>query len=295
MNKIIICIGNGRDGTYSLKENLKNICKINNSSIPVYHEKFAENIYNTFHFNYKNKKKINTFFLSIANNFNLGEVHVSNGYTLILDKLINRFTSSIKIIRIKRDKKDWIPAFKKNIFNYPLKHGNYTNLKKAQIYRMAAWHFEEMSKIEWNKMSINKKLNWYYDKNDDLVKRNNILNKKNYLQINTKSLDDLVTIKAITKFINPKWKCPSYVLKTNVSKIDYATLNNYEKKVMGTFYSSFDYKYAANNPVYGALFFFEKVLDGYKNRKKYSHSYVKKNELNSFLEKYKFLLKKFNQ
>jgi hypothetical protein len=35
MNKIIICIGNGRDGTYSLKENLKNICKINNSSISV--------------------------------------------------------------------------------------------------------------------------------------------------------------------------------------------------------------------------------------------------------------------
>ena len=53
--KIFLCIGNGRDGTSSLKENIRNICELNNGNYKVFHETYAVDVFNNLHENYNNE------------------------------------------------------------------------------------------------------------------------------------------------------------------------------------------------------------------------------------------------
>jgi len=289
---IFLCIGNGRDGTHSLAENIRNICELNNGNYKVFHETFAADVYNNLHENYNNKflyKKQNQ---KIINKLNLNEIHVSNGYSLLISDLYLKFKGNLKIIRIKRHKNQWLTSFKKNIKNYPKKHGNYSKNKKAEIYRMAAWHFNEMNKNDWDALSLNKKLNWYYKKNDEFIKNiKKYIHKTNILEIKTEDLTKRVTLRKITNFFNLNWKTPEFSLKTNISKLDYSKMKKFDKKILGTFYSSFDYLYAAKNPIFGANYFIDRVILGYQNRKKYIHSAVDVKSFTSFLNRLKTLSK----
>ena len=257
-NQIIIGIGKGRDGTTSLSENLKKIIELNNHQGQVYHEKFVKEIYNNFHFNFDNKKKLEKKNIDIFKKFKLGNIYVGNGYILILDLLKKKYGNKLKIIQLFREKKSWSKSFVKNIKFYPKKHGNYIDDSKSEIFRMCAYHYGELTFNEWNKLSLKKKLEWYYIKNNDLLKKISF-SKKNKLILSNTQLDMTRYILKITKFLNSKWKSPKNSLKVNVSKIDYSLLENLDKKIVGTFYSNFDYLQAAKDPTYGALFFLEKV------------------------------------
>ena len=290
--KIFLCIGNGRDGTLSLKENIRNICELNNSNYKVFHETYAVDVFNNLHKNYNNNSLFKKQNQKIIDKLNLNEIHVSNGYSFLISDLYLKFKKNLKIIRIKRNKNQWLTAFKKNIKNYPKKHGNYAKIKNPEIYRMSAWHFNEMKKKEWDAISLNKKLDWYYKKNDEFIRNiKKYIDKKNILEIKTENLTKKETLKKITIFFNSNWKTPLFSLKTNVSNLDYSKMAKFDKKILGTFYSSFDYLYAAKNPVFGANYFINKVFLGYQNRKKYIHSTVDRKSFISFLNKLKTLSK----
>ena len=290
--KIFLCIGNGRDGTLSLKENIINICELNNSNYKVFHETYAAEVFNNLHENYNKKLYLKKKNQKIINKLNLNEIHVSNGYSFLISELYLKFKNNLKIIRIKRNKNEWLKAFKKNIKNYPKKHGNYTKINKPEIYRMAAWHFNEIKKNDWNALSLNKKLNWYYNKNDEFIKNiKKYIDKKNILEIKTENLTKKETLKKIANFFDTNWKIPKFSLKTNISNLDYSKMPKFDKKILGTFYSSFDYLHAAKNPVFGANYFIDRVFLGYKNRKKYIHSTVDRKSFISFLNRLKVLSK----
>lgn len=287
-DKIIIAIGKGRDGTTSLSLNIEKIIELNKSKVTVYHEKFVKEIYNNFHFYFNDKLKLQEKNNKILNKFKTGNIYVGNGYILILNDLKKKFGNKLKIIRIYRNQKDWLKSFIKNVKFYPKKHGNYSTLVNAEIFRMAAFHFNEMSIKDWHRLSLKKKLKWYYTKNDKLYK-NIKIKKINTLEISNKQLAKNIFLKKITNFINPKWKVPKTVYKVNVSKIDYKLLGNFEKKIVGTFYKNFDYLEAAKNPSYGFEFFLDKIKSGYKYKNEYIHSAVSKKQLNHI----KKLVKKF--
>ena len=287
-NKIIIGIGKGRDGTTSLSKNLEKIVELNKSKVKVHHEKFVKDIYNNFHLHFNNKLKLQEKNNKILNKFNTGNIYIGNGYILILRDLKKKFGNKLKVIRIYRNKKDWLKSFIQNVKFYPKKHGNYSNLIEAEIFRMAAFHFNEISFSNWNKLTLEKKLSWYYKKNNILYK-NLKIKELNKLNISNKQLEKHNFLKKITNFINPKWEVPEKIYKVNVSKIDYKLLQNFDKKIVGTFYKNFDYLEAAKNPVYGLEFFLEKIKSGYKYREEYIHSTTSLKQLN-YIKK---ILKKF--
>ena len=287
-NKIIIGLGKGRDGTVSLAKNIENIIQLNQSKYPVHHEKYVKEIYNNLNKYYKNKKILERKNNLTVKKFKIGNIYIGNGYILILDILKKKFGNKLRVINIYRNKKDWQESFKKNVKFYPTKHGNYSKVSKPEIFRMAAFHFDEVSKKNWNKWSLLKKLSWYYNKNNDLLKKI-IISKSNKFSLSNHQLTKKKFIKKITEFLNPKWKMPENVLKVNVSKIDYKILGAFEKKIVGTFYKNFDYLEAAKNPSYGFEFFLEKIKSGYKYRNEYIHSSISKKQLN-FIKR---LIKKF--
>lgn len=284
MKYIYFFIGNGRDGTNSLASISDEIKELNEADFEVSHEFCVKEIYNNNHF-YNGQKKLRLLTKKILNKFILGNIYVGNGYSLILDDLKKKFGSKLKIIYIKRRYKDWLISFKKNIKFYPKKHGNYSRMVKAEIYRMAAWHFNEISFDVWNKLSLDKKLKWYYKKNSQLIE-NFKINKKNIQKIKTENLNNKKTLKKITEFINKSFMSPTDSSKVNVSKIDYSKLDKFEKKIVGSFYSRFDYVKAAKDPTYGAEFFNNKIIFGFKNRKNFIHSQVNYKKLNRMKKKY---------
>ena len=150
---------------------------------------------------------------------------------------------------------------------------------------MAGWHSNEISFSDWNKLSLDQRLKWYYKKNFKLIK-NLKIKKENFLQLNTENLNSKKTLKKITHFINKTFIPPNTSNKVNVSKIDYSKLDKFEKKIVGTFYSRFDYVKAAKDPTYGADFFNKKIILGFKNRKSFIHSQVNNKKLNWMKKKY---------
>jgi len=278
-DKIIIGIGKGRDGTVSLSSNIKKIFNLNKCKYRVHHEDHVKEIYNNLNLYYEDKNKLLRKNNITLNKFKIGNIYVGNGYILILDILKKKFGNKLKVINIYRNRKDWLRSFKKNINFYPTKHGNYSNISNPEIFRMAAFHFHEVSKKNWNNWSLKKKLNWYFDKNNFLLKKLK-LSESNKFSLSNKQLTKKNYIKKMTKFLNPKWKIPENILRVNISKLDYKILGNFEKKIVGTFYKNFDYLEAAKNPTYGFEFFLEKVKSGYKFRNNYIHSSVSKKQLN---------------
>tara|TARA_A100001015_G_scaffold321272_1_gene451145 strand:+ start:3037 stop:3915 length:879 start_codon:yes stop_codon:yes gene_type:complete len=277
-NKIIIGIGKGRDGTASLKVNLENIVQFNNINCHVYHEKYVKEIYNNYHQYYENKKILEKKNNEILGKFELGNIYVGNGYILILNILKKKFGDKLKIIRVYRNQKEWKKSFIKNIKFYPKKHGNYSKLLNPEIFRMAAFHFDDLSIKDWNKLSLEKKLSWYYKKNNQIFKNINF-KKSNKFELSNKQMNKKKYLEKIVKFIDAKWKMPTNIFKVNVSHIDYKSLGNFDKKIVGTFYRDFDYLMAAKDPCYGFDFFLKKVVFGYKYRNEYIHSSISKKQL----------------
>ena len=126
------------------------------------------------------------------------------------------------------------------------------------------------------------------------VKFNKWPNKKNLTRFvaswDTKQ-SEINTLKKITEFINKSFISPRNSNHVNISKIDYAKLEDFEKKIVGSFYSRFDYLKAAKNPIYGADFFNSKVFVGFKNRNTFIHSQVNLKQLNYIKKKYLKYLK----
>ena len=284
MKKIIFCIGNGRDGTKSLALNLESVAKLNDKKVNVFHELYVSDIYKTFHNNHDNLKILEKKLDVIASRFKIGNIYISNGYTLFINSLIKKFGDKLLLIRIKRNKNSWKKSFLKNINLCPASHGNYSKVINPKIYRMSAWHFNEVSQKKWNKSSLSNKIDWYYRKNDFLInKAKNKIKSNNFLFLKTEDSGKLTTMKLVTKFINNKWKCKDKPLKINTTiPISYYRNSNLTEKILHSFYQEFDLKLAALNPVWGANFFIKKTIWGYKNRKKFNFGKISQSKLNFF-------------
>jgi hypothetical protein len=63
---------------------------------------------------------------------------------------------------------------------------------------MAAFHFGEMSRAEWDRLSIDAKLGWYYDKTHALVLQHRELFGE-YVEINTENLNHEATRLALAR------------------------------------------------------------------------------------------------
>jgi hypothetical protein len=88
MKKIIFCIGNGRDGTKSLSLILESVAKLTDKKVIVFHELHVSDIYKTFHNNHDNLKILEKKFDVIASRFKIGNIYISNGYTLFINNLL---------------------------------------------------------------------------------------------------------------------------------------------------------------------------------------------------------------
>lgn len=264
----VLIIGCGRDGTTSLTKIVKQIF-VNNGlpNIKVLHECDNKEIYSAAVDFVKYKKNENG--INILKNWS-HHVESGNGYAFILPIFRKLFGKELKIIHLKRNREEHINSLFKSInLKRAKKHwGNYLSFKNSNKYtmRIAAFHFNEMSKQIWINKTLDEKLDWYIKKtNSQITKYSKLFT--NYLIINTEEINEKKTMIKLLKFINPKWtKIPEPMHLNKIIPVNYKNFSLDEEIKFIDKWRDFDFHKSQNERFYDLLYFIEKTFNETRNK-----------------------------
>ena len=195
----ILCIGTGRDGTQSLCNMVQHI--FTGSDRKVIHEYCCREFYQAFcDFSETGDNRYDDALKRMVDECTYDCV-VGNGYAAILPLFAERYGRGLKILHVRREDRDaCVASLVKNSELFPMAYGYYSNSTDATVKRMAAFHFGEMSREQWDRLPIEEKFGWYYDKTHALISKHLDLFDE-HIEITTESLDDDATRRAIAKFV----------------------------------------------------------------------------------------------
>ena len=126
---------------------------------------------------------------------------VGNGYAAVLPQFL-QVNASLKILHLRRsDRSACIASIKKNCELFPLSFRYYSAGTAAKFKRMAAFHFGEMTQQEWDQLSLDAKIGWYYDKTHSLIReyRGGF---SEYVEVTTESINDETSRRAISRLVS---------------------------------------------------------------------------------------------
>lgn len=206
MSLKILAIGTGRDGTTSLTTLLQHIYAKNHKQLNSKHEWRGIEGYNHMCSYYENHNSESLKQLRyMIERWNVEtEAIIGNGYAFYLNEILSIYGDELKIIHLKReDKEACIQSLIKNARLFPHFHGYYSPLapQDCQLRRVTAFHLKEMSRKEWEELSIHEKFSWYYDKTHQLIdeQRSKITQ---YHYVATEELNNEDSLMQLTQFLS---------------------------------------------------------------------------------------------
>lgn len=164
----LLCVGTGRDGTQSLNHMI--------------HGLFERAGGRTMH-----EYRCREFYGAFCDHAETGEARypaeidrmiaecphdciVGNGYAAILPRFAHIRGRELKLVHIHRADRDaCIRSLKKNCELFPTAYRYYSTSPEATAKRMAAFHFGEMTRDAWDRLPLDEKFAWYYDKTHALI------------------------------------------------------------------------------------------------------------------------------
>ncbi len=286
MKHIIVACSPGRSGSTSLYKNISEIFNKNNHTGKAYHHDIKDpRLLNNLYHSYKTKKDIKYLLKirKVISKWKKGNCYVGASYSHILDEVLKIHKGNVKLIYLKRNQQDWLKSFVKEVKKFPWSHGNYSSKKIKKIeYKIAAFHYDEMTKKKWEKLSLKKKSIWFYKKYLDLFNINKNKSSKHII-VNTENLSSQKTTQKITTFLNSNWKSVKNTYRVNLSKIDFEDFNNKDKVILSRFYNNFDFLNFAKNPLEAEKYISNKIIDGFINKRIYEHSKINTKQFKNYL------------
>ena len=194
-----LCVGTGRDGTHSIYELVQNA--LSGSSRQVMHDYCVREINQAFcDFKEIGDERDEDALKRAVSNC-MYECIVGNGYAAILPLFAQQYGRSLKILHLRRADRDaCIASLVKHCETFPGEYRYYSASPYAAVKRMAAFHFGEMSKARWDRLPIEDKFGWYYDRTHALLRQHLDLF-DDHIEITTESLNDEPTRRTIAEFI----------------------------------------------------------------------------------------------
>jgi hypothetical protein len=126
---------------------------------------------------------------------------VGNGHAAILPLFAERYGRGLKLVHLRRaDRAACIASLAKNCALFPTAYGYYSSSPEATVKRMAAFHFGEMTRWQWDRLSTEDKFGWYYDKTHALIAGAKALF-DDYTEIETEMLDSAATRRVIADLV----------------------------------------------------------------------------------------------
>ena len=254
----LLCVGTGRDGTQSLNHMIQRVYGQTGGRQSV-HEYCCREIYQAF--------------CDFSETGDGGRVEVlkrmvadcpydsivGNGYAAILPLFAEHYGRGLKILHLYRDRDACIESLITNCELFPTAYRYYSSSPEAEIKRMAAFHFGDISRAEWDRLPVREKFGWYYDKTHALVRQHLALF-DHHIEIATESLNDEATRRAIAEFVDGGEAQPPPRTHLNASVIDISSFPKQHQVKMNWLMGRLNMEDLAKDDVYALNYFLDKFV-----------------------------------
>ena len=254
----VLCVGTGRDGTQSLNHMIEHVFAASGGGQHSMHEYCCNEFYQAF----CGLKE--TGDASGANAIERMiaacpyDSIVGNGYAAILPLFAGHYGRDLKLVHLYRARDACIASLMTNCTLFPTAYRYYSESPEAVVKRMAAFHFGEMSRTEWDRLPLEAKFGWYYDKTHALVRQHASLFAA-HIEIATESLDDEACRRAIADFVGGE-QAPPPKTHLNASVIDIASFARQHQLKMSWLMGRLNMEQLANDDVYALDYFLDKYV-----------------------------------
>jgi hypothetical protein len=193
---------------------------------------------------------------------------VGNGYATILPLFAERYGFDVKLVHVRRmDRDACIKDLVKNCELFPTAFGYYSSSAEAVVKRMAAFHFGETTREEWDRWSMEEKFGWYYDKTQALIdSQKNLFDE--YVELHTERLNDEDTRRKIACLVLGRDDVVPPTTHLNAHSIDIGSYPNELRPKMQWLLGWLNPHELAHDDVYAIEYFLNKYAawTGYQIR-----------------------------
>jgi hypothetical protein len=254
----IICVGTGRDGTQSLNHMVEYIFAGEGPGRRTMHEYCCREFYQAFCDLRETRHAADGTAIARMIAGCPYDSIVGNGYAAILPEFAKHYGRGLKLVHLQRDRGACIESLITNCAMFPTAYRYYSASAEATVKRMAAFHFGEMSRAEWERLPIAEKFAWYYDKTHALVRQHASLFDA-HMEIATESLDNEVCRRAIADFVGGERTVPPKT-HLNASVIDIASFSQQHQLKMIWLLGRLNMAELATDDVYALQYFLDKYI-----------------------------------
>lgn len=299
MKPKIIVAGTGRDGTVSMNHFFNEIFTQEKTGMTSCHEFAARDCYNLvdkfWHSQQAGKEdvtaleELRTIFAKCPY-----DAIVGNGYSLAQRYIPDLFDKNCYFIHLKRrDRQACINSWIKCCTLFPEANGHYTDDHSTdiQVWRMTAFHFGEMTKDEWAKLSLNEKCAWYYDKTHETIEELATQFPKR-MSFFTEDLSNPDRLAELAHFLDIKLTSKPQPSKKNA--FTYADVTHVSEHFVPKAqwqFGNFDFPKAVEDNTYAIDYFCERYISWYS----YLRSKQDKGEMEKYIPDDKVLLKEIRE
>lgn len=218
----ILCVGTGRDGTFSLSRMIQAVFDAAGGGRQVIHEYQAAAFYQSFSEWRETGDECAHDNLRAMIRDCPADCIVGNGYASVMPIFAQQFGRKLAVVHLRRADRDaCIRSLVENCELFPGGYRYYSDDPHATCKRMAAFHFQEMTQAEWNRLALIDKMAWYYDKTHQLLDASRHLF-DTWIDITTESLDDPATRQTIARLATGMEGFQAPQVHMNLHRLDLA-------------------------------------------------------------------------
>ncbi|MBN1772433.1 MAG: hypothetical protein JXB32_14280 [Deltaproteobacteria bacterium] len=212
----VVVAGTGRDGTMSLARLIGDLAAANGRRWVSEHELYADHVCNLLSRYHETGLELHRRALRDLLAQLPAHAVAGTTYQFALDLLLELHGPRLKLVHLRRrDRAECIRSLAQIIHWRPAmaihmtKEACRTDLPEYTL-RLAAFHFGETTHAAWERMSLDQRLGWHFDKTHRLIERA-APRFGGYLQLDTEDLDRPATVRRLARFLDPSWKrvCPA--------------------------------------------------------------------------------------
>jgi hypothetical protein len=218
----MLCVGTGRDGTFSLSRMIQAVFDAAGAGQQVVHEYQAAAFYQSFSEwretgDERDYERLRTLVQACP-----ADCIVGNGYAAALPIFAQQFGRKLTIVHLRRINRDaCLRSLVENCELFPGGYGYYSDAPNAVCKRMAAFHFQEMTQAEWGRLALIDKMAWYYDKTHQLIDASRHLF-DTWIDLTTETLDDSDTRQMIARLATGREGFQAPRVHMNLHRLDLA-------------------------------------------------------------------------
>ncbi len=270
----VLVLGAGRDGTRSLGRLVADLHVANGEQATLHHE---TNSFRTFAGAAQyHKNSDDEWMRTICDTMN-DEVVSGNIFAFALPVLHSAFGDDLRVIHVKRDRGACVTSMRHQALSDPLAWDGYVGPVRSDttagdaLYDPApptAVLLGEMAPDDWNGLSLDERLGWFYDTAHRLVAENLHLFPHN-MQVSTEELDDPAAVRRIAQFINPAWRqaCPPVHLNLGLQG-DETKMDQDQHHAAQQALADFDLHQMDASDTYPVIYFLQRMIAEHNSAEK---------------------------